>query len=360
MTAPERQSRVDQAAEAIRRDIRGKSLKHGDAYLTAIEAGALLDVSPMTANRAMNRLVEQGLLVRKRRKGTFVGPGVHPSKRTGVVNVHYFCVVDPSADGAFRFQAMVRGLRQVIPTARLQLHHMESHDSIERIQEEIRRIRSTPAFGGVILSMGTREMQKSFADMKIPAVMHGSVYPGVSLPSVEVDMKQAGRLMVELAADFGATRLSLLSREYWRQGDTTCFEGIVEATHDASLPPTAVRVHNLPPDRVLVPDLIEQAIRGRFEEDVSPLGILCRTRFFAETALAVIDSLGSPYTEKCRVIAHRAPHVEPDILPTPRVESAVTVEEEFAALGNLLSKVAAGEDVGTASVRLPAKKCYCD
>ena len=60
-------------AERLERDIRRRGLAPGQKYLTGPESAQLLGTSVASANRALQRLAEQDIVVRRRKSGTFVG-----------------------------------------------------------------------------------------------------------------------------------------------------------------------------------------------------------------------------------------------------------------------------------------------
>src|SRR5690606_26535956 len=99
--------------------------------------GELLEVSPVTASRAMNILAKRGLLVRRRRQGTFIGAGVAstPSKaRTGVV--HYLSFFDElPVDMTLPLGKMLAGLREVQPDVTLNVHTLPLQNAVDRLQQ---------------------------------------------------------------------------------------------------------------------------------------------------------------------------------------------------------------------------------
>src|SRR6185295_7888601 len=60
-------------ARRIEGEIRSRSLREGDRFMTTDEVGQMLGVSSATAHRALNYLVKRKLLVRQHGRGTFIG-----------------------------------------------------------------------------------------------------------------------------------------------------------------------------------------------------------------------------------------------------------------------------------------------
>src|SRR4029077_13047093 len=101
---------------------------------------------------------------------------------------------------------------------------------------------------GMVVTLGTRDVQRVAAESGMPVVVHGSVYPGIDLPSLEVDQEQVGRLMAEQAIQLGHQRLVFVAREYWRRGDNLALDGIQRAAAAAGLGSDSVMVRNVSTD----------------------------------------------------------------------------------------------------------------
>ncbi len=99
------------------------------------------------------------------------------------------------------------------------------------MRHEIEQAAEEPFLGGIVLALGTRAIQEYLAKSGLPVVIYGSVFPGINLPSVDVDQRTAGRLLAQQAIRAGHRRLVFVGRELWRPGDNQAFDGIQEAAH---------------------------------------------------------------------------------------------------------------------------------
>src|SRR4029079_16141802 len=79
---------LEMLALRVEADIKRRGLSSGDKYLTGEEVGRMLNVSSISANRAMQLLAEKGLLVRQRQAGTFIGDAVTVPAATTRKRVH--------------------------------------------------------------------------------------------------------------------------------------------------------------------------------------------------------------------------------------------------------------------------------
>src|ERR1700754_1794536 len=110
---PAAHSRVAQLAKQLELDIRRRRLRQGDAYLTADGASALLGISRMMANRALNVLANRQLLVRHRSRGTFIGPAAEAPNEGPLVKttcVHFITFIDASPALQIPVGEMVSGM----------------------------------------------------------------------------------------------------------------------------------------------------------------------------------------------------------------------------------------------------------
>lgn len=228
-------SRVQHLAHRLEQDIQRRGFRVGDKYITAEAAGQMLDVSRMTANRAMNVLARRKVLVRCRSRGTFIGPAADLLPAVDVKTVHFITFVDDASELYLQVGAMLAGLQTAIPQVSLQSHCMPLQGALACVQREVEAARSNPSFGGFVLSLGTRQVQQYLAQSGLPTVVHGSVYAGISLPCVESDQDSVGRIMVRQALAAGHRRMVWVNRELWRRGDEVAFDGMLDEVHAAGL-----------------------------------------------------------------------------------------------------------------------------
>lgn len=332
-------STVERIAGLLLKDIGKRSLHEGDPYLTAAEASKLLGVSPMMANRAMNVLAEREILVRRRRRGTFVGSGMRAAE-PNIAAIHLVGFMDDDPEWAPPFGKMLVGLRRSVPAARITMHHLPFKGALRHYREVVEQVVESHSFHGIILSYAPREVQEYTTKECLPAVVYGTPFPGVRLPCVETDQKEVGRLMVQEAAAAGARRLFVLTREHWRHGDTLAFDGILTAAHEAGMSPNDLRVRNFD----LGSPFTEAGLRPLIEEVVRtsqiPTGLLCRSPQITRIVNTLVSRVNSG-ADVSHLSIIGAGDAAPDSLITGPVVRTVgcsrSVEERFAALGRVLN-----------------------
>lgn len=79
-----------------------------------------------------------------------------------------------------------------------------------------------------LLAASTRYQQQWFSSKKLPAVIAGSLHPGVSLPSVDIDHRALCRHAAGLFMRAGHRRIALLYPRTGRAGDAESEEGFRE------------------------------------------------------------------------------------------------------------------------------------
>lgn len=344
-------SRVHHLAHRLEEDIQRRGCQIGDEYITAEAAGQMLGVSRMTANRAMNVLARRKVLVRYRSRGTFIGSAAVLKPASGTKTVHFITFVDDASELHLPVGAMLAGLQTAIPQVSLQSHCMPLQGSLAYVQREVDAAQSDPSFGGFVLSLGTRQVQQYLAQSGLPTVVHGSVYAGISLPSVESDQDSVGRIMVRQALAAGHRRMVWVNRELWRRGDEVAFDGMMSEVHAAGLERGAITVRNTPVD----PNAVSVAIQGWLDELEPPVALLCREPHCAQVVLraALQRRLRVPKdifvayddTGTCGMME--------ELPNSASVRCKMSLKEEYAVIGRMLTQLAADPSADPESVLLP-------
>ena len=345
---------VLQLAERLRLDIRKRSLREGDLYLTAAEAGGQFGVSAMMANRALNILAQREWVTRGRSRGTFAGPACELEMTSRVSTVYYLSFADVDSNWHAPLGAMVGGLRREITNGQIQVHMVPTHDVVQHVRQEVDQITSDPSFAGVILGFSPREVQEYFASIDLPVVVQGTVFPGVRLPNVCADQREAGRLFVQEAAEAGCRRIVLFGREEWRSGDTQLLDGILEAIQVAGLGAAALRVRNIPVDLEQQEVVMSLRIEELIDESDETTALLCRNTPLAEAAIKQLKARGIGMPNPCLVIYNAVPIYKKIDQPGCHcVGRRCSVEDEFALLAGILRQRQQNDAPWPDSVVLP-------
>ena len=350
-----KETRIAELAKRLRLDIAERSLRSGDHYLTAAAAAKMLGVSSAMANRAMNLLAEDDLLVRHRSRGTFVGAGFDDGSDTANTVVHLLEVMSGGETSDLQAGEMMSALRTVIPDARLVCHFFPENNSTRQIHDEIKRLAEDDSFGGLVLSSCPRDVQENIAHAAVPAVLWGSAYPGVDLPYVDLDQEEIGRLMAKQAVEAGCRRLVFVTREIWREGDTKAFHGITQTAHKAGLGPDGVRLQNVPETsgESVMQSILGPMIGRVAEASQEPAAFLCRSTAIARQLHQVAQSCDVWDQQRMTIVFDAAFDGDDPEPPGLFVKCEKSLKDAFAIVGNVLCEIMSPDYPKPASVKLP-------
>jgi DNA-binding LacI/PurR family transcriptional regulator len=335
-------SRVGQLAKQLELDIHRRGLRQGDPYLTADGVGALLGVSRMTANRAMNVLAHRQLLVRHRSRGTFIGPALEGPREMAVSTskcVHYVTFIDHSPALQLPLGEIVEGLQASFPDVSLKTHTVPLRNALEYVRHEVDQAAQDSFLGGIVLSLGTRSIQQYLAHSGLPVVIYGSVFPGVNLPSVDVDQRMVGRMLAKQALRAGHRRLVFVGRELWRSGDNQAFDGIQEAAHAAGLGHDGVMVRNIPTAFSAIGVEIDHLL----DEVGTSAAFLCRLPFFARALAQAAQERGWRIPDEIGIVYDQTTEEGAPQLPLSAVRCQTGIKERYVIIGRMLATITAGQ-----------------
>jgi len=333
VVTPDEPLALSRLAALIENDIRRRGLGPGDRYLTARDVGRLLGVSAMTANRALQELAARRVLVRGRRSGSVVGDRLAEGQPVSLRTVHvllpsdFFMLEKPLVD------LIVAGIHSELPEDSIQLTFVPAQGEVEFVRRLVETSRTS--LGGVVLLVSTPGVQRFFRDRGLPAVVSGSLHPGIEgLCWVDRDQHEIGRLLASAALARGARRIAVLMRDRWGAGDNRTIEGIQAALAPARLGPDALSVRSFPAD----PDLVTGAVRTMLASPGRPDALLCRSRLFADAcADAAKRNARGLQVYLCD---HHASDPRP--VPYPHTRTTIGPEEHGAKIGRMLRVLAEG------------------
>jgi len=297
-------------AEQVLADIKNRGLISGDRYLTAEEARSNFQVGKALMNDALRLLADREVLIRRRRAGTFIGPGFRlgqplegagPAKQSALDVVHVLLPMGYYRANVMPGSIFVEELTRVIPGVSVQLHHIEDKVADRYTLELLSRVRAkAERREGLVLIRSSREVQLAVQRSGVPAVLFGSVYPNADkLYSVDPDQEQAGRLAAEAALARGHDRFALIMRNLWRRGDNLLMDGFSTVLGEAGVGVDRISIVSSPEDV----KVIEHDVESLLSQDPHPTALICRSRLHAECALQGIQARGLEAGKDILVIA---------------------------------------------------------
>lgn len=321
--------------ELIREDIRRRGLRPGDPYITTREVGSLFGVSAATANRALNELARDGLLVRRQGSGTVVAENGEVA--TGAdTTLHVVCSGGYAALPKVLFDELLRGLQRGFPHAATHITFLPPHDEIRFLESWYGALDRDARQHGAVLLLSPPQVQRFFSETDLPTVLAGSPSPGTNgLPWVDMDHLQGGHLLADHLFNQGHRRIAILMRDAWGAGDNLFLEGIHRAQAEHGLSGGSAALRSVAPD----PAVIVQTVRDLLATGDRPTALVCRTDLIASCVARTLEQDGIPGAEDVELAeADGFTHA----VAGPALRGALTREAQAELTGQILRGLADG------------------
>ena len=185
----------------------------------------MLGTSISKANRVLQRLAKQEIVIRRRSSGTFVGPAM---SEPSVPGIHSVTVLYPS-DGDAKPESLMSAVTEAMPdVAEVRFIRVPRKDDVEFVHGLLEPIRLAGQLAGVVSISCSRDVYAYLGENDYPLVVMGTLFPGQSYPSIDTDEYQAGVLTAQYLVERGHTRLALISKAT-RPGDNFFHDGVSDA-----------------------------------------------------------------------------------------------------------------------------------
>ena len=348
-------TKVQSLAEWLEKDIRRRGLRPGDRYLTSQEAARFLEVSTGTAHEAMRVLVEKNVLDRRRKRGTYVGTAVEPPDISRRLRVYVLSPSEGTRDPVYsRFsEAFYPAITQALDGAALQLEFMPEDDVMRFVRALAHEAETDGGLAGFLLMRPSYEIQEFFHEQRVrfPAVVLGSVYPGITLPWVDGDQGQIGRLAAEYVLRRGHRRVAVLRNDHWAPGDNAFMSGLMQTFETSQQRVDRLEICCLPPH--------ERPIRHRVQEllasDDHPTAMVVHTAFQDSLVLDIIKQFGLRVPGEIDVLKGGLGFGSPFPESIPHAVSELSMREIGAILGQMLVSLRQGRQPDPPHLMFPIK-----
>ena len=317
----------------------------------------MLGVSQVMANRAMNVLAGRRMLVRRRRRGTFVGPAFQSPKPTALRVIHVFKGLSKDErQWSLVMGDCLHGLHASLPGYQVQANILPPHNPAHLVKQVFDQFASDKTLSGVILLSCPREVQETVQSLSqehnVPAVSFGTLYPNITtIPSVDHDQYEAGRLMADYLIARGHRRIMLLMKEHWLPGDNRMLAGINQALADAKLNYGALSTHAIPE----VAAMAKTEMARLLSEDDRPTGVISRSPLFAEAAIEMARARSMRIPEDLDIVFEANDRTFSPELRLPRACAVHSSSEQLALVAETLEKLIAGTPIENMKTVLPAE-----
>jgi LacI family transcriptional regulator len=193
-----------------------------------------LQASRNSLRTALLQLKTEGLIKPDRGRGHRVlSPRSGSAKRPSFPIVG---VLTPEPIGSLRplIALWIDELRELLPAHGYRLRvHSGRHFYSPHPSHALERLANQEPCAAWILTLSSEAMQRWFARAGGPTLVAGSVYPGIDLPSLDIDHQAVCRHAVGTLLRLGHRRLALLTREPRRPGDLASERGFLEGVRQS-------------------------------------------------------------------------------------------------------------------------------
>ena len=279
---------TEDLAKAIIEDIRYQNLKMGDRYLTAKEVSDKFSVSTVTAHRAMVALSDQNIVIRKRKSGTFIGPGFVSDPDLDNDAIHVIHVLLDKAYSKYYptvFNSFSDACEDILGDCTLEFHMVPERESLQFTRRLIGQINESDYNEAIILIHSSEKVQKSLQESQIPTVIFGSAFPGIEHSTLDLDQKKIGAKIAQSLIDKKCSKIFLINYCSWRQGDNILYNSISETMGASGYTMGSLAIHQISQDLEVNKDQLLKEV----EEIEGPVGIISRDNL---VATSILNSIG--------------------------------------------------------------------
>jgi hypothetical protein len=273
--------------EQIKRHVNSGVFAPGDRYLTIRELARRFRVSPVTMQRSVRDLVNEGVLNVRGNAGTFVGT----TAREAPAELQIVRIIAPDLasqrERLFR-QGLADGLLSAMPGVSMQLHFLPAADPLGFLNALYKENETDFKVVGSLLLRAPRVVREFFVRRRLPAVVFGNVEDHLHLPCIDRDQRAIGERLIEFLSSKGHQRLGVLMMDAWNPGDNHLLHGIQQAMSAANLPSAALTIQSMAEEPAMIHALVNR-IASTADR---PTALICRSDTIAIEAIAALEKLG--------------------------------------------------------------------
>lgn len=340
---PDRRSLVERVAGTLTAEItagRWKDLLPQERTLAG-DCG----VSRNTLRAALQRLRNQGLVTAVRGQGyRITGAASIGGRSAPTVNTVVLLAPDPLPRLRPALGLLIDELRVLLfkQGLLLEMHDGEHYRSgSPRLLAKL--VARHPAVCWILMRANERA-QRWFVEERIPCLVSGSVFPGIDLPSIDLDLRAVGAHAAGRLLGLGHRRL-LLMMEGNSAGMGVCESGFREAVEKSPGASVTAIMHSSDVDDVRGVLIKQMARRPR------PTGILVTNSYFYLTVSGVLHQLGLRVPQDVSLICTDSDHFLPYMVP--RASHYEFSHQVFARkIAQKVGRIASGEPLPRAHTRL--------
>jgi DNA-binding LacI/PurR family transcriptional regulator/DNA-binding transcriptional regulator YhcF (GntR family) len=337
---------IAELAQRIEADIRARGLEPGEQYMGTAETARMLSVSTTAANRALQLLAKRRVIQRKQRKGTFIAELTRVAGGDRLQRVHLLVREDYLRREGLLNDGVVIGMQHELPGVDMQLNFMRAPDADDQVQALVEEALASSVREGFLATRSSLQTQRVLAGSGLPTVLLGSPHPSVTtLPWIDRDHYDIGRLLVRHVIQRGAQRILLLQRDRVLPGDFELYDGVMDTLAASGFGADALTVRNLPDDAAAIGAAVGSVMR-KYEQ---PTAVIARSRPMADAAAEAIRAMGRTLGDDALVAATDVYLGRGATAPTyPYTQPAIDPEMIGRHIGRMFMRPKGGSEEGQA------------
>lgn len=224
--------------DQLKTRISGGALQPGERIYSENELMQMFSVSRQTVRQALARLEAEGLAVRRRGSGTYVG--AQAGQKSAAVRSRQIAVVTTYID-EYIFPKIIKSIEETICESGYTIQVAFTHNSVEMERRILRRLADENIVSGLIIESTKSALPnpntglyRELMDKGVPVLFLNSYYPGLQAPHVSMDDRQAGKTATEFLIQKGHQKIGAVFKADDGQGHLR-YQGYMEALLEAGL-----------------------------------------------------------------------------------------------------------------------------
>ena len=338
-------------------DIRDRGLQPGDRYLSTSEASKFLGVGSSTANLALQLLDRRSIISRQQRRGAYIAKRLDEVQAAPLRSVHFLVHQKYfNAEGVGNDHILI-GMQQELPGVHVQISFLPNLQESSFVADLIHASLKSKSVDGFILVRSGFETQRMVSASGLPAVVYGSVFPGVGeIARFDRDMFSVGSILASYLLERGHRRLAYYNRQQSLPGDHITMDGISTTMGEAGLRTDDMTIRFLPADD----EVCQSETRRLIHSESPPTGFICRTVQMAESVRCAVEA-------ESRSMKREPDIVVCDCYPSgnarvefPYARAQLSAEQQGHQIASLLAEQARDNVVTNQQAIIPVELCTPD
>jgi DNA-binding LacI/PurR family transcriptional regulator len=196
----------------------------------------LLDTTRTTLDKAINELIEEGLLTAKNGSGTYVSA---MQISNGIKQIGHWGVIVPNIMDAI-YPGFVRSIENVAQGYDISVTLCNSDNDVEKQEQYIKRLILTGVSGFIIVPVITNNLKENYRlysqllDANIPFVFCNRSIDGIDVPVVTSNNFYGGYIATKHLINRGYQNIGFISRKNYRTSIERC-QGYLSALMEAGI-----------------------------------------------------------------------------------------------------------------------------